>query len=169
MRSRHLAILCMSIAIFLYLAIAMLVGPPAFADADNRVAHDSKLIGVWNLKRTLVSVAEGEEIHLEYVAAYSRWWFLKDGRLTLLSTRGTSVSKREFQWQTHRQQGKNVLKLSDANGPYLVGLYEFRDGNLWIAISLHPERVKSEPPSSFDCFKEPSLLVAVLERVEDKR
>ena len=135
--------------------------------ADNQQL-DNRLLGQWHQERAILALVPEEKPAVQYIQAYGTLRLHKDGTAELRLARNLSFRELKLRWRTHITEKGNRLEFFDENGVYLVARYEFRDDRLWIGYSLEPNRVGKEPPASFDCFREPSMMIVILERFRRK-
>ena len=135
-------------------------------------AGDIRLLGSWMLVRTLVvgSYSAGAvKTAGKYVRCYAEWHFSKDGTAAVTVSYRFKEVRKDLKWRTFIRDGIHLLELLDGEETFLMARYEMKKDELWLAISLDPKAVKTDPPKTFDPEKESEALFVVLRRPPQKK
>jgi len=130
---------------------------------------DGGLLGKWILVRTLAVVTDPEKVAVKYYRRYAEWQFSKDGTAAVTVTYRFKEVRKDLKWRTFIRDGIHLLELLDGEETFLMARYEMKKDELWLAISLDPKAVKTDPPKTFDPEKESEALFVVLRRPPQKK
>jgi hypothetical protein len=156
-----------AIALFVcYLLVPLSKGQEASKAAG--VQLDAQLLGRWTLVRTLVVVSDPEKVAVKYWRRYAEWDFNRDGTVLVTITYRFNEARKRFNWRTLSRDGVPLLELLDGEETFLMARYVMKKDEMWLAISLHPKDVKTNPPKTFDPEKESDALFLVLAKHKQK-